>query len=230
MILIDGKSYKQYVYEDQGLKVFPMVSTFPYVISTTKSEIKSLDDLKGLKLRSGARVHDLFAKTIGASPISLPFTDLYDGLSKGTLDGALLAVPDWTSYGLEKLFSYTIEGLNLGHYSALTTMTKDTWESLPASVQKAFEEATEAQLQTGVDNWISVNKKVRETSTGSFVNVTELDPALQTTLEDAVTKTWLDWIKVVEDAGHPAKETAILWRDLIVEAGGKVPEAVLEIK
>ncbi|MEK4131111.1 TRAP transporter substrate-binding protein DctP [Solibacillus sp. FSL W8-0474] len=230
VVLTNGKTYEEYVYVDKGIKVFPMVSTFPYVISTTKSEINSLDDLKGLKLRSGARVHDLFTKNIGASPISLPFTDLYDGLSKGTLDGALLAVPDWTSYGLEKLFNYTIEGLNLGHYSALTTMTMKTWDSLPSEVQSAFEEATQNQLQAGVDNWIKVNENVRETSTGKYVNVSELEPELQTKLEDAIAKTWTDWIKTVEAAGHPAKEAAIIWRDLIVEAGGKVPDAVMDIK
>lgn len=231
--LANGKSYRQIVYEDNGLKVFPMVSTQPYVISTTKKEIKSVDDLKGLKLRSGARVHDLFAKNIGASPISLPFTDLYDGLSKGTLDGALLAVPDWSSYGIENLFTYTIQGINLGHYSAVTTMTMESWNSLPKEVQTAFEEATQNQLQTGIDNWYKVNEEVvalSEGNGGKFVDATELDPELQEVLNAAIEQTWLQWIADVEAQGYPAKETAIVWRDLIIEAGGVVPDAIMNIK
>lgn len=231
--LADGKSYRELVYEDNGLKVFPMVSTQPYVISTTKKEIKTIDDLKGLKLRSGARVHDLFAQYIGASPISLPFTDLYDGLSKGTLDGALLAVPDWTSYGIESLFSYTIQGINLGHYSAVTAMTMDKWNSLPKTVQTAFEEASQNQLQSGINNWYKVNEEVvvlSEQNGGKFVDVNDLDSELQKVLNDAIEKTWLQWIEDVEAQGYPAKETAIMWRDLVVEAGGEVPEAILNIQ
>lgn len=231
--LKDGMSYRELVYEKNGLKVFPMVSTQPYKISTTKKEIKSADDLKGLKLRSGARVHDLFVNNIGASPISLPFTDLYDGLSKGTLDGSLLAIPDWSSYGIESLFKYTIEGINLGHYSALTAMTMEKWNSIPPEVQVAFEETTKSELQTGIDNWLKVNDEVIKTSTeegGKFVNLTDLDSDLQKTLNSAIEKTWLQWIDDVESQGYPAKEVAIMWRDLLIDAGGAVPESIMNIK
>ncbi|WP_067724489.1 TRAP transporter substrate-binding protein [Oceanobacillus damuensis] len=231
--LTDGMNYREYVYEQHGLKVFPMVSTQPYVISTTNTEIKSAEDLAALKLRSGARVHDLFASNIGASPISLPFTDLYDGLSKGTLDGTLLAIPDWTSYGIEDLFSYTLEGINLGHYSALTAMTMEKWESLPETVQTAFNEASQNQLQSGIDNWLEVNEEVvkeTEANGAQFVSIQELDQEIQDMFNDAIEKTWLQWIEDVEKQGQPAKDVAIMWRDLIIDAGGEVPAALMDIE
>lgn len=230
---MDGMSYREYVYEQHDLKVLPMVSTQPYVISTTNQSINSVDDLKGLKLRSGARVHDLFLKNLNASPISLPFPDLYDGLSKGTLDGTALAIPDWTSYGIEKLFSFTLEGINLGHYSAVTAMKKDTWDSLPDEAKDAFEKASQNQLQSGIDNWYDVNEDVVEMSKengAEFVDVSEVDEELQSLFTESIGETWEQWIEDVEKQDFPAKEAAILWRDLFIEAGGTVPDSVLDIE
>lgn len=55
----------------------------------TTSPIKSIEDLKGLKLRCiPSRTYIEMLQRFGATPVLLPFGELYSGLQQGVIDGA----------------------------------------------------------------------------------------------------------------------------------------------
>ena len=60
------------------------------LLHTVKKPIRSLEDLRGEKLRAPNRVANKMLTALGASPVSLPFTALQEGLSKGILDGLFI--------------------------------------------------------------------------------------------------------------------------------------------
>ena len=55
----------------------------------TKKPMKSLDDLKGMKIRIAGPVQAETAKFFGAVPIGMPITQATEALSRGVIDGGL---------------------------------------------------------------------------------------------------------------------------------------------
>lgn len=77
---------------------------------TTKKQIKSLEDVKGLKIR--VQQSDLWIalmQAMGANATPMPFGELYSALQTGVVDGA---ENNWPSYGSSRHFEvskfYTI--------------------------------------------------------------------------------------------------------------------------
>ena len=78
-----------------SLGVTPMESGF----RTTKKTgpIKSIEDYKGLKLRTPSRATIWILQQVGATPVKMPGGEIYLAVERGTLDGAEFSSPgiDW---------------------------------------------------------------------------------------------------------------------------------------
>jgi TRAP-type mannitol/chloroaromatic compound transport system substrate-binding protein len=113
-----------------------------------RKEIKSLEDLKGLKIRIPGFGAEIFSR-LGAVPQSLPGGEIYPSLERGAIDAAEWTVPyDDEKLGFHKVAKYYYypgwweTGTHLVFY-----VNKDQWDALPPSYQAAFEVAAkEAHL------------------------------------------------------------------------------------
>ncbi len=107
-----------------------------------RKEIKSVDDLQGLKMRIGGIGGMVLAK-LGAVPQQIPPGDIYPALEKGTIDAAEWIGPyDDENLGLNKVAPYYYApGWFEGSASVTCHVNKDAWEALPREYQAAFESA-----------------------------------------------------------------------------------------
>jgi TRAP-type C4-dicarboxylate transport system substrate-binding protein len=64
----------------------PYIQPPVYVI--TKTPINSVEDFKGLKIRAPG-AYGKFLRNLGASPVSLAWSEIYTSLSTGVIDGAI---------------------------------------------------------------------------------------------------------------------------------------------
>ena len=127
---------------DFNIVSFPGGNTGVQMGGWFRKEIKSLADLKGLKMRIPGIGGEVMAR-LGAVPQNIPGGDIYPALEKGTIDAA-----EWVGpYDDEKLGFYKIAP----HYYypgwwesnsmySFYVNTK-TWEALPKDYQAAFEAA-----------------------------------------------------------------------------------------
>lgn len=74
--------------EKDGVLGLAMWPNGPKHFTNDKKPLKSPEDFKGLKFRTqgGQVLEDVF-KAVGASSVTIPFTDLYTALQQGTVDG-----------------------------------------------------------------------------------------------------------------------------------------------
>lgn len=83
----------------------------------TRRQVKSLDDLKGLRIRvAESRLMESLIRSMGAVPVRLAYNDVYSALAKGEIDGA---ENNWPSY------SFT------GHYEVAKYMLLDGHTRIP---------------------------------------------------------------------------------------------------
>ena len=107
-----------------------------------RKEIKTLDDLKGLKMRIPGIGGQIWAK-LGAVPQQIAGGEIYPSLERGAIDGA-----EWVGpYDDEKLGFYKVAPFYYypGFWEAGTQISliigKQHWDALPASYKMAVETA-----------------------------------------------------------------------------------------
>ncbi|MBE9604844.1 TRAP transporter substrate-binding protein [Acetobacteraceae bacterium H6797] len=115
-----------------------------------RKEIKSVDDLKGLKFRVGGFAGNVLAK-LGVVPQQIAGGDIYPSLEKGTIDAAEWVGPyDDEKLGFNRVAPYYYfpgwweGGLNLAFYS-----NKQKYDALPQLYKEALESACrDATIET----------------------------------------------------------------------------------
>jgi len=151
----DGKQLLQDLFAKSNIVTFPAGNTGVQMGGFFNKEIKSLADLKGVKMRIGGMGGKVIEK-LGVVPQSVPGGDIYPSLEKGTIDAAEWIGPhDDMKLGFHKVakFYYTPgwweAGSNLSVY-----INKEKFDALPAEYKSAIETAaysTNTQLMASYD-------------------------------------------------------------------------------
>lgn len=125
--------------EFRGTEVLSIFTIAPGHIFTAKKQIKSIDDMKGLKLRSASATGTRALTLVGAVPILKSSTEAFEMLSTGAIDGSLMlqeTVKSTNSLGLLR-YGLLIPG-GLFNSSLTILVNSDKWKQIPAADQKAI--------------------------------------------------------------------------------------------
>jgi TRAP-type C4-dicarboxylate transport system substrate-binding protein len=137
-IVKDGGSLNEAEYRKQGIKILYSIVLAPYQVMTTNKKVASLKDMAGLKVRANGAAMDKTVRALGAIPVRVTSNELYDALTRGTVDGGFWPIGSTRTVGLEKVFHYTVQGPLLGGGSTVYGMKQSVWDSLPPDIQSAF--------------------------------------------------------------------------------------------
>ena len=74
--------------EWDSVHVLFLSATGPKILYTTKTPVRTLEDMKGLKIRGTGKIADTL-KALGASPVPLEMVDVYEALRRGVIDGVM---------------------------------------------------------------------------------------------------------------------------------------------
>ena len=231
--LSNGKTYYESEFGDRGIKAFPLSTTMQYSISTTGDRFDSVDAVRGMSLRTPSRIHEMYAEKTGINSVTIPAVEMFDALSRGAFDGSFYSIADWSGYGFQDLFKYTLTDINYGHFNGQIGMMQETWDGLPENLQEAMTQAHDDVYEECATEWVDRAEEMIEynqATGGEFESFEDLPEPVQEHLLAGVDETWTDYIDLLEEQGLPGREVAMLWRDLLVEAGGSVPESIAEME
>jgi TRAP-type C4-dicarboxylate transport system substrate-binding protein len=155
--------YNKYQPKDfDGYQVL-MLSTSPInVVQTIGKPVKTLDDVKGLKLRGTGRLGDI-VKALGANPIPIETPDLYDGLKRGVIEGALLPLETLKGFKTGELIKYVTASWRIGScYCFYVVMNKQKWDSLPADIKKVIANFSREFIERWTVEWNNIDIEGRE--------------------------------------------------------------------
>lgn len=143
--------------EQAGVVSMPMFIRTSEVFLHSHKPVKSLEDLKGLKLRTAGAWLDM-AKDLGASPVTMPGAEVYTALSRGTIDAT-----EWGTLwenkapGFHQITKYVIiPGVHQPSAPFELTINKEAWDSLSKEDQQLIERV--ARLTT-LDSWLTIGQE-----------------------------------------------------------------------
>jgi TRAP-type transport system periplasmic protein len=122
------------------------------VFHMTAKPIKTLADLKGLKVRAPTRQTNKFLAALGATPVAMPVPQVSEAMAKGVIDGAVVpyeVVPSVKLQELAKFHSETDPSEPAFYTSTfIFAMNKAKYDGLPADLKKVID-ANSGQTLSG---------------------------------------------------------------------------------
>ncbi len=118
----------------------------------TKKPVRTLEDLKGMKIRStglSAKV----VEALGGVPVAMPQGGTYEALQKGVVEGTFAPIETLKGWRQAEVVDYTTDCHVIGYTTAMfVVMNRQKWDALPEDIRKIF---AEVSLE-----WITVHGKV----------------------------------------------------------------------
>ena len=215
-------------YQKYGTKEFPGLK--PLMLSvhdegyvhTRDKQVKTLADLKGLKMRAPTRQTNKLLASLGATPVGLPLPSVADAITKGTIDGFLLPWEVIPSVKLQEMVKYHTETdpSRPSLYSALfvIAMNQAKYDSLPADLKAVIDKNSGAALSANAgriwDESQAVGRKPAMDRGNTFYTLpaAEVDHWIK-----ASHPLYDEWVADMDKRGLPGKKMLQDARDLLTQ-------------
>ena len=143
----DGMKLTRELFKQYNIVNFPMGNTGVQMGGWFRNEIKSLEDFKGVKIRTAGFAGEIMSR-LGAVPQQIPGGDIYPALEKGTLDAVEFVGPyDDEKLGFHNVAKYYYyPGWWEGGPQISLYVNQKHYNELPKSYQAVIETATRMAL------------------------------------------------------------------------------------
>jgi len=163
-------------------------------IYASKKPLRTVEDFKGLKVRSTTPEDAALMEALEANPITMPYTEVYTALQRGTMDAfctgadAMIGVSAW------EVCPY-INELTAMMAGAPILVNKDAYEALPADIKVIFLEEV-YNTETRVHNLIKMGYETSmQTLVDKGMERVQPSPDLLDYVNDMGTPIWEKWAK-----------------------------------
>ena len=106
---------------------------------TRDHPVRTLDDVKGLKIFAATPLEQEKVKLWGGTPVAVPMTDLYMALNKKIIDGILFNYNGMVLFKLNEELNFNTQP-GSGCVSSCIIVNKDVYKNLPPEAKKFLEE------------------------------------------------------------------------------------------
>ena len=194
-----------------GIRVLFAFVLPPYQFYMAKTKLDGLKALEGQKIRPTSGGVEL-TRRLKAVPVQIPAPEVYESLSRGTIDGVVFPSSSIFAYNLQGLIKYATTGESLGSFVATYAISERKWKMLPPNVQKAMTEAGEAAMRRmckyGDDNDPKDMEKLKQQG----VTFMALPAADHKKLAELAADTGAVWSAQLDKRGKPGTEVLKAFR------------------
>ncbi|MCF8466651.1 MAG: C4-dicarboxylate TRAP transporter substrate-binding protein [Sneathiella sp.] len=167
-------------------------------------EIKSSADLAGKKIRATAGFIPLL-KNLGAIPVNLGHSEIYQAMDRGTVDGGATYMFAVRAYKFFEVGDYVTE-VNMGQVLGYGAgMNLKQWNEMPENIQKIMTEVSNEFVEHYSEALIKDNASAREELLkgidGKVMKINTLDEAERAKWKAASEELVVDWKKRVDAKG-----------------------------
>jgi TRAP-type C4-dicarboxylate transport system substrate-binding protein len=192
-------------FEPNGVRLLFTIVLPPYQV-ITKKPFASLKDVEGMKIRASGSAKELLVKKLHAVPVLMPTPEVYESLSRGTIDGVLFPFNSLIPYDIHKLSKTGTIDANFGTFVANWVISEKRFQSLPKAVQDDLTAMGEQFTK-------SVCQQVEKDEAGDIEKVkaageklTPLSAADKATLANVSQEVAKDWAENLDKRGKSGTE------------------------
>ncbi len=199
---------KGYIADDyKNVKVLALITAPPMVLSTAKKPVRTMKDLKGLKIGVGQKGLSAALEKMGASPANILAFNHYMSLQKRTIDATMFSWVGMAIFRLLEVTNYhTVASFSVGPLGIV--MNKQTWEDLPPDVKEVINGVSgewfskfDADFSSGISAFM--RKKTKSMPKHEIIT---LSPEEEAKWSAKSREVWDTWASDMEAKGLPGKK------------------------
>lgn len=183
----------------------------------TRKPVKTLEDLKGMKIRSTG----LSAKVVSALkgiPVAMPQPATYESLQKGVVDGTFAPIETLKGWKQGEVIKHTTVCDKIGYTTGMyIVMNKKKWDALPEDIKAVFTEVSDRWVGVHAETWDRVDAEGRKFTLGLGNGMIALADAESARWTKAVRPILDEYVRDSNKKGLPGTKALALLQELIAK-------------
>lgn len=169
-------------------EVIALWGSEPNILMMGSKEIRQPSDLAGLKIRVAGAISAAAMEALGATPVQIPMTQVYNGLQTGLIDGVISGASVMSDFKLNEVVGSVTTGPNFGRLTFYTVMNKGAYDKLPADAKAALDSLKGEPISKMTEEaWVATADKALEAARASDdTKVLDLEGAEKQAFDDAL--------------------------------------------
>jgi TRAP-type C4-dicarboxylate transport system substrate-binding protein len=204
-------------YGRHGLHVLFVTMMPPYTLMTSGKPTPTIESMAGLKIRGAGAAMTKTVQSLNAVPVQISASEVYESLSRGTIDGAVYPYSALIPYALEEQLKYSLDGVSLGGTAVVYAISSKKWNALPQDIKNIMTEAGQA-TQASLCKWLDEeNVKIRNQIVRDNGHIVIKLPANDlATLNLGLEKVKEDWVEVMDSSHHDGSALLEEYQQILV--------------
>ena len=197
--------------EFPGVKMIELNGCIQSFMWTTKP-IKSLEDVKGLRIRSPGGHQTNYLKALGAEPVFMPLGDVYLSMQTGTIDGLVTCPPLVLAFKLNEVAK---QG-TLATFGCVTEgviMNEKSWANTPDDLKPIILEVCKNPFKTTGGLNQAVYKTMMKEIADKGVNLYQMPKDQQDRWFKLFQEETRKWVAELDGKGLNAKQAVMTYNE-----------------
>ncbi|WP_417537790.1 TRAP transporter substrate-binding protein [Marinomonas sp.] len=188
--------------EFPGTKPLALWTSEPNIFIMRNKIIRTPADLAGLKVRVAGATAAEVATALGATPVQMPISQVYNAMQTGLIDGVITGASTLRDFKLDEVADALTLGAPLGRLTFYTVLNGGVYADLNAKQKAAVDAASGAGLsKSAEDAWMKTATAALEVARGDSANsVVELTAEEKAAFTKAVSGVVQSYVKSVGGA------------------------------
>jgi len=145
--------------EYQGAKVLMLWNSDTASIMSKTKPVRTLEDMKGMKIRTPSAAQSAQLEALGAIPIDMPAGQIYNALDRGVVDASMIPMSAAIDFKLIEVARYFTINAPLGRSPFLVAMNRARYDKLAPDLRKLIDDSTGLSLSLkGADTYDTQNR------------------------------------------------------------------------
>lgn len=149
----------------------------PADLLVASKEVTKIEHWNGLKVRAAGGPTEVAVAEMGGVALKMSATDIYQALSRGTVDAALIGATSAEVYGLDTVIKSLTTDFSLGSVVNTYVFNEQKWQSLPEDIRAGLQRAGDAASLSLCATLDTQRQKDLERMQGMGITINRLDEA-----------------------------------------------------
>ncbi len=217
---IGNAMYKRILYKEfSDVEMIELNGCIKASLWTTKP-VRTLEDCKGLRIRSPGGHQTNYIKALGAEPVFMPLGDVYLAMQTGTIDGLVTCPPLVLAFKLYEVAKYGAIA-TFGCVTEGVAMNKKSWEKTPDDLKPLIKEVCSNPFRTTGGLTVDVYKTMMSEISKKGVNLHYLTKDEEKRWYSGFQDMTRKWVAGLEKKGLPGKEVVKMYNEEAEKNGVK---------
>ncbi|WP_170336782.1 C4-dicarboxylate TRAP transporter substrate-binding protein [Ruegeria arenilitoris] len=202
--------------EENGLKTLFFHHLNPYLL-VCKDPVTDVAGMEGKKLRTWGEALPKAAEAVGATPVTLFLPEIYEGLSRGTVDCIPFSVDLVVNYKIYEVAKHISEITIWEGPTNATWISLDAWNQLSPEHQSIIEEVSREAMRKDRDATMAADAGARKALAQLGVTFHEFPEEEKQKWMDANPDFFADFVVTMDEKGKgdDARKMISIWEEVV---------------